>query len=154
MRSRMMKAMRVTGSLVRLRRLLGFAALAAVSSFVMLFVSYVLLMTAFMEHGPTGPIEPAWIGQTAVYAPIVFTSCVASVVFTDSRRASWSANLLLGFLVGALVSFAWLLIHWLRGDSFSDYDRWGWLIPPALGAYGSLLGTALRRTVSRNNPYW
>ena len=86
--------------------------------------------------------------------PIAFTSSTASVFLTDSRRVSCGATRLLGVLAGAFLALMWVALQWANGSPFSAYDPLHLLFPVALGAGGALIGTGLRRFVSRNNPYW
>jgi hypothetical protein len=136
-----------------LLRFIGLAAAAGIGAIPLMFIAFLLLLTAFMEHGPTGPIEPEWVKTTASYGSLAFTSGLAAFLYTDATQANWRSNLLLGLSSGVIAQSTWLIYRLASGDPFSAYCSWMLVLPPTIGALGSLLGGALRRGGLRDDPY-
>ena len=134
-------------------RFVAAAVAPALSAMVLAIVGYLILLTAFMEHGPIGPIERSWAGPTAIYGSMALTSGVAGYLYTDATQASWRWTVLLGTSSGFIHDSTWLIIHLARGEPLSAFDSWSYLLPPALAAISCLVGGIFRRGGLRHDPY-
>lgn len=132
---------------------MGVAAAAGIAAVPLSVIGFVALLTAFMQHGPTGPIEPEWVKATAAYGSFAFTSCVAGYLYTDATQANWRSNLVLGLSIGIIHESTWLVYHLANGAALSAYYSWRLALPPPIAASCALLGGALRRGGFRDDPY-
>ena len=126
-------------------RLIGLAALATVCTVPIMFLTFVLLIGLFTEPGPMRGEEPQWALMTAIYAPIVVTSCVAGAFYDGALPTRLWPHLLLGFLAGVLLDSIWLAVQLTRDQSLGSFAAAGYLIQPLLGASGSTLSGLVRR---------
>ena len=86
--------------------MLGRALLAAVGTAVLAIVAYVLLLPAFIELTPTGPVEPRWFGTGVIYGSLALVSGLSGFLRAGSG-ASLGSDALLGLLIGSLLVVAW-----------------------------------------------
>jgi len=125
--------------------MLARALLAAVGATVLAIVAYVLLLRAFIELTPTGPVEPRWFGSGVIYGSLALVSALSGFLRAGSG-ASLTSDALLGLLIGSLLVVAWSIRLLLGGVPSSELIPWDWYLPPLTAATASLLGGRLRHT--------
>jgi energy-converting hydrogenase Eha subunit A len=89
-------------------RVLGTALAAVLAVVATSFVAFVLLLPAFMRHGPAGPIEPHWLGSAIVLPAIALSSALAGRSLVSNRSARLVSSAVLGALIGSLANLWWL----------------------------------------------
>jgi hypothetical protein len=121
-------------------RLLLIAGAAAVFAAVLAVAGFVLVVPAFIEHGPAGPVEPAWLGTTMLYCAVALTSYAAG--FFHARRAGGgvSSSVRLGLLIGVELVVGWVAIELTRGVPIGQLVSPSSLLPIAIALGGSVLG--------------
>ncbi len=113
---------------------------AALSSTLLGIAAWLLLLPGFVEHGPAGPIEPAWLATTCLYGSLGLHSVAAG--FIRARRVGFAvlSSSSLGSLIAVLMCAAWLGREWARGVPL-EWDHLIESVPPTLTALsGSLIG--------------
>lgn len=102
------RILRVEVSVRFVLRFLGSALAAVLAAVVTSFVVFVMLLPALVRQGPSGPVEPHWLGSVILLPTIALASAVAGRSLARDGSARLASSVALGSLIGSLLNLVWL----------------------------------------------